>query len=152
MRTDRNQDSEGPKKMSGLNKAMVIGRLGRDPETKTTGQGVAIANMSIATSETWKDKSGQKQEKTEWHRVTAFNRLAEICGQYLRKGSQVYIEGRLQTRQYEKDGQTHYATEIIANNMQMLDSKGQAQDQSQQNYGYGQQRYDEPPNAPEVPF
>ena len=110
--------------MGGLNKAMIIGRLGRDPEMRYTPDGVAIANFSIATSEEWKDKNtGEKKEKTEWHRIIAFRRLAEICGEYLTKGKQVYIEGRLQTRSWEKDGITRYTTEVIADKMQFLDTK-----------------------------
>ena len=117
--------------MSGLNKAMIIGRLGRDPEMRYTTDGVAIANFSIATSENWKDKNtGEKKEKTEWHRVVAFRRLAEICGEYLTKGKQVYIEGRLQTRSWEKDGITRYTTEIIADKMQFLDTKSDAGSQN----------------------
>ena len=90
--------------MSGVNKVIIIGHLGRDPEMKYTPSGVPVANFSIATSETWKDKNtGEKQEKTEWHRIVAWNRLAEICGEYLKKGSQVYLEGKLQTRSWDKD-------------------------------------------------
>lgn len=110
--------------MAGVNKAIIIGRLGRDPEVRYTQDGRAIANFSLATSEEWKDKeSGEKKERTEWHRIVAFGRLGEICGEYLSKGRQVYIEGRLQTRPWEKDGVTRYTTEIVAANMQMLDSK-----------------------------
>lgn len=110
--------------MAGVNKAMVIGRLGRDPEVRYTQDGRAIANFSVATSEEWKDKdSGEKKERTEWHRIVAFGRLGEICGEYLSKGKQVYIEGRLQTRSWEKEGVTRYTTEIVASNMQMLGSK-----------------------------
>jgi single-strand DNA-binding protein len=111
--------------MSGVNKVIIIGHLGRDPEMKYTPSGVPVANFSIATSETWKDKNtGEKQEKTEWHRIVAWNRLAEICGEYLKKGSQVYLEGKLQTRSWDKDGETRYATEIVAQSMQMLGAKG----------------------------
>ncbi len=111
--------------MAGINKAMIIGRLGRDPEVRYTQDGRAIASFSVATSEEWKDKAtGEKKERTEWHRVVAFGRLGEICGEYLAKGRQVYIEGRLQTRSWEKDGVTRYTTEIVANNMQMLEPKG----------------------------
>jgi single-strand DNA-binding protein len=117
--------------MGGLNKAMIIGRLGRDPEMRYTPDGVAIANFSIATSEDWKDKNtGEKKEKTEWHRIVAFRRLAEVCGEYLTKGKQVYIEGRLQTSSWEKDGVTKYTTEIIADKMQFLDSKSEAPSKS----------------------
>ena len=113
--------------MAGINKAIILGRLGRDPEVRYTQDGKAIANFSVATSEEWKDKdSGEKKERTEWHRIVAFGRLGEICGEYLSKGRQVYIEGRLQTRSWEKDGVTRYTTEIVASNMQMLDSKSAA--------------------------
>jgi single-strand DNA-binding protein len=110
----------------GVNKAILIGNLGADPETKFTPSGTAVANISVATSEQWKDKqTGEMQEKTEWHRVVFFGRLAEIAGEYLRKGSKVYIEGRIQTRKWQgQDGQDRYTTEIVANEMQMLDSRG----------------------------
>ncbi|MBW1805826.1 MAG: single-stranded DNA-binding protein [Deltaproteobacteria bacterium] len=109
--------------MAGVNKAIIVGRLGRDPEIRYTPSGAAVANFSVATSEEWKDKeTGEKQERTEWHRVVAWRRLGEICGEYLRKGSQVYIEGRLQTRDWEdRDGNKRYTTEIVAQSMQMLD-------------------------------
>ncbi len=126
---------DGVDKMSkGVNKVIIIGNLGGDPETKYLPNGDAVTNLTVATSESWKDKTtGQQQEKTEWHRVVAFRRLAEIMGEYLKKGSKVYIEGKLQTRMWEKDGQKHYATEIVANNMQMLDSReGQSQQAPQQ--------------------
>ncbi len=113
--------------MAGVNKAIVVGRLGADPEVRYTQGGRAVANFNLATSEQWKDKeTGEKKERTEWHRIVAWARLGEICGQYLTKGSQVYIEGRLQTRSWEKDGVTRYTTEIVAAEMQMLDSKGGA--------------------------
>lgn len=109
----------------GVNKVILIGNLGRDPEVRYMPNGQAVANVTIATSESWKDKNtGEQQERTEWHRVVFFRRLAEIAGEYLKKGSKVYIEGRLQTDKYDKDGQTHYTTKIIADQMQMLDSKG----------------------------
>ena len=110
----------------GINKAIVLGNLGRDPEIRYASNGSAIANFSIATSESWNDKnSGEKVEKTEWHRVVAYRRLAEIIGEYLKKGSQVYIEGKLQTRKWQdKEGQDRYTTEIVANEMQMLGSRG----------------------------
>ena len=113
--------------MSGLNKVMLIGRLGRDPELRYTPSGLAIANFSVATSEEWKDKNtGEKKERTEWHRIVAFGKLGEICGQYLSKGKQVYVEGRLQTRSWEKDGVTRYTTEIVASDMQFLGAKDSA--------------------------
>ena len=110
--------------MSSLNKVMIIGRLGKDPEVRYTANGTAIAKLTVATSEKWTDKnSGQKQEKTEWHRVSMFGKLAEIAGQYLKKGSLVYIEGRLQTSEYEdQQGIKRWSTEIVAQSMQMLPS------------------------------
>ena len=110
--------------MSGLNKVMLIGRLGRDPELRYTPSGLAIANFSIATSEQWKDKdSGEKKERTEWHRIVVFGKLGELCGEYLAKGRQVYVEGRLQTKSWEKDGVTRYTTEIVASDIQFLGAK-----------------------------
>ncbi|MCE2459241.1 MAG: single-stranded DNA-binding protein [Pseudomonadales bacterium] len=109
----------------GVNKAILIGNLGRDPDVRYTQDGRAVTNFSIATSEQWRDRTtNEQQERTEWHRVVCFGRLAEITGEYLRRGSKVYIEGRLQTRSWERDGQTHYTTEVVANEMQMLDSRG----------------------------
>ncbi len=112
----------------GVNKVILIGNLGRDPEVRYSPNGSAVANVTLATSESWKDKnSGEKQEKTEWHRVVFFGRLAEIAGEYLKKGSQVYVEGRLQTRKWQdKEGHDRYTTEIVANEMQMLGSRGGA--------------------------
>jgi single-strand DNA-binding protein len=110
--------------MASVNKVILIGNLGRDPETRYMPDGAAITNISIATTETWKDKQGEKQEKTEWHRVAFFGKLAEIAGEYLKKGSQVYVEGRLQTRKWQdKDGNDKYTTEIVADRMQMLGSR-----------------------------
>jgi single-strand DNA-binding protein len=110
--------------MASVNKVILVGNLGRDPETRYAPDGGAITNVSIATTETWKDKNGEKQEKTEWHRVVFFSKLAEIAGEYLKKGSQVYVEGRLQTRKWQdKDGQDKYSTEIVADRMQMLGSR-----------------------------
>jgi len=107
--------------MAGVNKVILIGNLGRDPEIRYSQQGVAVVNFPIATSEQWTDKNtGEKQEKTEWHRVVAFGKPAEILEKYLSKGRQVYIEGRLQTSNYEKEGQTHYTTDIIVTNFQFL--------------------------------
>lgn len=111
--------------MSSLNKAMIIGRLGKDPDVRYTQSNTAVANMSIATSERYKDSTGEWKENTEWHRVVAWGRTAEVCQEYLKKGSLVYIEGPIQTRQWEdKDGRTRYTTEIKALTMTMLDSKG----------------------------
>lgn len=107
-----------------LNKVMIIGRLGQDPELKYTPGGAAVCNFSVATSESWTDKSGQKQEKTEWHRIVVWGKLAELCNQYLGKGRQAFIEGKLQTRSWDdKEGQKRYTTEIMANTVQFLDSK-----------------------------
>lgn len=112
---------------NGLNKAILIGHLGRDPEVRYTPSGVAVANFSLATSETWTNKDGEKETRTEWHRIVAFRRLGEICGEYLSKGKQVYIEGRIQTRDWEdRDGVKRYTTEIVANQMIMLGTKDQA--------------------------
>jgi single-strand DNA-binding protein len=110
----------------GINKAILIGNLGRDPETRHTQAGAAVTHFSVATSDSWRDKqTGEQQERTEWHNVVCFARLAEIAGEYLRKGSKVYIEGRIQTRKWQdKEGLDRYTTEIIANDMQMLDSRG----------------------------
>ncbi len=110
----------------GINKVILIGNLGKDPETRYLPSGGAVTNLTLATSESWKDKqSGQLQERTEWHRVVFFNRLAEIASEYLKKGSKVYIEGALRTRKWQgQDGQDRYTTEIVANEMQMLDARG----------------------------
>ncbi len=107
--------------MSGVNKVIIIGRLGKDPETKAVGQGSSLTRLVVATSETWM-KDGQKQEKTEWHNITVWGKLAEICGKYLSKGRQVYVEGRLQTRSWEDNGQKKYATDIVATAVQFLGS------------------------------
>jgi len=111
--------------MASVNKVILVGNLGRDPETRYNPEGGAITNISIATTEQWKDKaSGEKQERTEWHRVVFFNRLAEIAGEYLKKGSQVYVEGALRTRKWQdKEGKERYTTEIVAERMQMLGSR-----------------------------
>lgn len=112
--------------MAGVNKAIIVGNLGRDPEMRATQSGSQVANFSVATSRQYNDREGNRQEDTEWHRVVAFGRLAEICGQYLQKGKQVYIEGRLQTRSWEdkETGQKKYMTEIVAQEMQMLSRSG----------------------------
>jgi len=114
----------------GINKVILVGNVGQEPEIRYTPQGAAVANLSVATSESWKDKNtGEQQEKTEWHRVVAFRRLAEIIGEYVNKGSKVYIEGKLQTRKWQdNNGQDRYTTEIVANEMQMLDSRGRNDD------------------------
>jgi single-strand DNA-binding protein len=115
--------------MAGVNKVILVGNLGSDPEIRYTKDGGAVASFNIATSESWKDKDGNKQEKTEWHKIVAFRKLAEICGEYLNKGKQVYIEGKLQTRQWDdKDGNKRYTTEIVANQMQMLGRAGEKSD------------------------
>lgn len=110
----------------GVNKVILIGNLGADPETRFMPSGGAVTNVNLATSEAWKDRNtGQQQERTEWHRVVFFNKLAEIAGEYLKKGSKVYVEGSLRTRKWQgQDGQDRYTTEIVANEMQMLDSRG----------------------------
>lgn len=112
--------------MRGVNKAIIVGNVGQDPEVRYNQNGKAMASLSVATSEKWKDKNtGQQQEKTEWHRIVAFGKLAEIIGEYVKKGSQVYVEGKLQTRKWQdQSGQDRYTTEIIANEMQMLGGRG----------------------------
>lgn len=133
----------------GVNKVILVGNLGNDPETRAFPSGDMVTNITLATSETWKDKqTGQPQEKTEWHRVVFHRRLAEIAGEYLHKGSKVYIEGSLKTRKWQgKDGQDRYTTEIVAREMQMLDSRGAGQGggqgggQSDYNQGGGQSNY-----------
>lgn len=139
----------------GINKVILVGNLGNDPEHRMLPSGGAVTNISIATSETWKDKNtGQPQERTEWHRVVFFNRLAEIAAEYLRKGSKVYVEGSLRTRKWQdQSGQDRYTTEIVGNEMQMLDSRGgtggdNAYGDSQANqYGGGQSGYGGPSSA-----
>ena len=110
----------------GINKVILVGNLGRDPEVRYTSSGAAVANITVATSENWKDRNtGERQERTEWHRVVLFGRLGEIAGEYLKKGSQVYIEGRLQTRKWQdREGQDRYTTEVVANDLQMLGGRG----------------------------
>jgi single-strand DNA-binding protein len=117
----------------GVNKVILVGNCGGDPETRYMPSGGAVTNITVATSESWKDKqSGQQQERTEWHRVVFFNKLGEIAGEYLHKGSKVYIEGALRTRQWEKDGVKRYTTEIVGSDMQMLDSRSGGGDYQQQ--------------------
>lgn len=132
----------------GVNKVILIGHIGQDPEVKSTQSGAMITTISVATSESWTDKqSGQKQERTEWHRVVFFNRLAEIAGQYLKKGAKVYVEGSLRTRKWRaQDGTDRYTTEIMGNEMQMLDSK---QDGGAQNAGYAPQPQQRSAQAPQ---
>ena len=124
--------------MAGFNRVILIGNLGSDPEMRYTASGTAVAKFSVATSRKFTGKDGQKQEKTEWHRIVAWGKLAEICGQYLGKGKQVMIEGRIEYGSYEKDGVKHYTTDIVAENMTMLGSPG----------GRGQDREPEPPFGP----
>ncbi|WP_298644231.1 single-stranded DNA-binding protein [uncultured Cardiobacterium sp.] len=125
--------------MAGVNKVIIIGNLGNDPDMRYMPSGDAMANISIATSENWTDRNtGEKREKTEWHRVVAFRKLAEIIGQYCKKGSKIYIEGKLQTRKWtDQSGQTRYTTEIIADQMQMLDSRNSGGDWGGQGQDYG---------------
>ena len=126
----------------GINKVILIGNLGRDPETRYSQGGSAVTNFSVATSESWRDRqSGEQQERTEWHNVVCFARLAEIAGEYLRKGSKVYIEGSLRTSSWEQDGQKRYRTEVMARELQMLDSRGGG------GGGGGGQGYDGPPSS-----
>jgi len=109
----------------GINKVIIVGNLGRDPETRYLPSGGAVTNVSVATSKSWRDReSGEQKDRTEWHRVVFFNRLAEIASEYLKRGAKIYLEGELRTREWEREGQKHYTTEIVANEMQMLDSRG----------------------------
>lgn len=137
----------------GVNKVILVGNLGQDPETRYLPSGGAVTNITVATSETWKDKnSGQSQERTEWHRVCFFNRLAEIAGEYLKKGSKVYLEGKLVTRKWkDQSGADRYTTEIHAHEMQMLDSRpsgGSAEASGYDDYQYQQQAARQPGNQP----
>ena len=150
----------------GVNKAIIVGRLGQDPEVRYMPNGNAVANMTVATSEEWKDQQGQQQSRVEWHRIVMYKRLAEIAGEYLRKGSKVYLEGKMQTREWTDQQQVkRYTTEIIAHEMQMLDGAPQQQgqqqaqpmqqqrqqpaqqQQSQQGYQYNHQQAQQPQNA-----
>ena len=134
----------------GVNKVILIGNLGQDPEVKYMPNGNAVANVTIATSESWKDKNtGEQVDKTEWHRVVFFRRLAEIVGEYLKKGSKVYIEGKLQTRKWQdKNGKDNWTTEIIANEMQMLDSRGGGSSDFNQNQNQSAPAQSAPQSAP----
>jgi single-strand DNA-binding protein len=142
--------------MSGVNKVIIIGRMGADPEVKTVSGGNTVARLSVATSENWKDREGQKQERTEWHRVVVWGKLAELCGKYLSKGRQVYLEGRLQTRSWEdQQGQKKYTTEIVANTVQFLGGGERSQDRQQDSGDFGSQDFGPEPafdNNDEIPF
>lgn len=138
--------------MSSLNKVMLIGNLGRDPEVRYMPNGEAVCNFSIATTDTWKDKQGQKQDRTEWHNIVMYRRLAEIAGEYLRKGSAVYVEGRIQTRKWQdkNTGQDRYMTEVIADQMQMLGSRtgGGAAPMGGENQDRGYEDFNQDPTPP----
>lgn len=135
----------------GVNKVILIGNLGKDPEVRYSPNGGAVTTISLATAESWKDKNtGEQVDKTEWHRVVFFRRLAEVAGEYLKKGSKVYIEGKLQTRKWQdKQGQDRYTTEIVANEMQMLDSKGGSASFDSNRQSAPQQNNAQPASAPE---
>jgi len=131
-----------------VNKVILIGNLGADPEMRYTQSGMAVANFRIATSDRFKDREGEWQERTEWHRIVFFGRTAEVCGEYLSKGKQVYVEGRLQTRSWEdKDGQTRYTTEVVGREMKMLGQRGEAGAGGQK--GRSQPEKTPPPSEPE---
>ena len=137
----------------GVNKVILIGNLGKDPETRSLPSGEAVANITLATSESWKDKqTGEQKEKTEWHKVVFFKRLAELAGQYLKTGSQVYIEGALRTRKWQdKEGKDHYSTEVVASEMQMLGGKGGGSGGSSAGFESGEgggKRSSKPESAP----
>ncbi len=135
-----------------LNKVQLIGNLGKDPELKYTPSGVAVATFSIATSESWKDQEGNQQEKTEWHNIVAWRKLAEICGEYLKKGKKVYLEGKLQTRNYEKDGIKRYVTEIVADQLIMLDGGGAGKGNSGSTSSEAAPIMTESPKDDDLPF
>ena len=138
----------------GVNKAVILGNVGNDPELRYMSNGKAVANFTVATSEQWKDQQGQKQERTEWHRMVAYDKLAEIIGQYVKKGSKLYLEGKLQTREWQdQQGQKKYTTEIIVSEMQMLDGKpqGSQQAQGQQQAPQGQHQQRQPVPQQEAP-
>jgi len=129
-----------------VNRVILVGKLGQDPETKCMANGDCICSFSLATSETWKDKqTGEKKERTEWHRISAWRQLGEFCGKYLTKGKQVYLEGKLQTRSWDKDGQKHYTTEILASEVKFVGGATQQERQEPK------QQYSEPPAAPDDP-
>jgi len=144
--------------MSGVNKVIIVGRLGKDPEIRSTNSGTPVASLSLATSESWVNKEGQKEEKTEWHNVVLWSKLADLAGRYLNKGRQVYIEGKLQTRSWEdQNGMKRYTTEIVANNMQFLDGArannnevGGGQFQSNNSYAKPEPTQQQPSNM-EIP-
>lgn len=136
----------------GINKVIIVGNLGNDPDCKYMPSGGAVTNITVATSESWKDKqTGQPQERTEWHRVVFFNKLAEIAGEYLKKGSKVYVEGQLRTRKWDKDGTDMYTTEIVARDMQMLDSRNQNGDSLNSQAANQHPHRSAPQKAPQVP-
>lgn len=142
--------------MAGVNKVIVVGRLGTDPEVRTIGNGGTVTRLSVATSENWVDKEGQKQERTEWHRIVVWGRLAEICGKHLSKGRQVYVEGRLQTRSWEdQQGQKRYSTEIVANTVQFLGAPGERSESTSRDSEYAPQDFGPEPSfdsSEEIPF
>jgi single-strand DNA-binding protein len=144
--------------MAGINKAIIVGNLGRDPEVRYTAGGAAVANFSVATSETWNDKNtGEKKERTEWHNIVAWDKLGEICGKYLAKGKQVYVEGKLQTRKWQdKDGNDRYTTEIVAQTVQFLGAAREGSDSGRSGGGGGDRepmgRPGGTPDDDDIPF
>lgn len=142
--------------MAGVNKVIIVGRLGSDPEVKTVSANNNVARLSIATSESWTDREGQKQERTEWHRVVVWGRLADLCGKYLTKGRQVYVEGRLQTRSWEdQQGQKKYTTEVVANTVQFLGAAAGANTNQYANDDFPAQNFGPEPSfdsSEEIPF
>jgi len=144
--------------MSGVNKVILVGRLGADPEVRQLTSGKSVCQLSLATSESWMDRDGQRQEKTEWHRIVVWGKMAEVCGKHLAKGRQVYVEGRLQTRSWEdQQGQKRYTTETVANTVQFLGSAGDRASSPQQQGGYGGGSQDFGPepsfdSSEEIPF
>jgi single-strand DNA-binding protein len=137
--------------MPGVNKVIIVGNLGKDPDLRHTPQGQAVCNFSVATSETWNDKTGQKQERTEWHRVVVWGKLGELCAKYLSKGRQVYVEGKLQTRQWDDaNGQKRYTTEVVANTVQFLSGgAGAGASRHENTNDFGQDPFGAPPSFDE---
>lgn len=137
----------------GVNKAIIVGNLGKDPEVRFTPSGQAVANFTVATNDSWTDKQGQKQERVEWHRIVVWGKLAELCGEYLTKGRQCYVEGRIQTREWtDKEGKKNYTTEIVANSVQFLGGRPQGQQPQRQQQQEDQLPPGEAPADVDVPF
>ncbi len=148
----KHEQGEGQNMSSGVNRVIIIGNLGADPEARFTGGGQAVCNMRLAVNESWTDKQGQKQERTEWVPVIVWGKLGELCGEHLKKGRQCYVEGRLQTREYEKDGQKRYMTEVVASVVTFLGGKGEGGQSSRGAPPANSDRYRPAPSDDDIPF